>query len=333
MKETIRIVVLMIAVVAIGGLLGCSGEKQEAAAAQEQTTYTVGFVGGIVHPFTSQVERGLRETASALGVELVTQLPESWEPAVQTPMIDALLGQGDIDLLVVIATDKSALIPVLQRVHDAGVPVITADTFIGDGVYEAGHPVTFPLSYIGSDNVEGGRIAGEALAKAVNYKGKVYVQSVTAGISTTDQRYQGFEAAISKFPDMQIVSIDYNDADTAKATAQTTAVLQRVPDLVGIFGTNDHSSIGAGLAVKNAGLQDKITVIAFDASQAAIENIESGVIDMAVAQKPYEMGYYSMMVGYLYLNGLKYSPKRISTGYEVITSENYKDPQYAKWVY
>jgi ribose transport system substrate-binding protein len=333
MKKMLRIAVLLIAAVAIVGLLGCGGAKKEAAQAKDKSTYKVGFVGGIVHPFTSQVERGLSETAKALGVELVTQLPESWEPAVQTPMIDALLGQGGLDLLVVIATDKSALIPVLQRVHDAGIPVVTADTFIGDGIYEPGHPVTFPLSYIGSDNVEGGRIAGEALAKAVNFKGKVYVQSVTAGISTTDQRFQGFEAAIKKFPGMKIVGIDYNDADAAKATAQTTAVLQRVPDLVGIFGTNDHSSIGAGLAVKNAGLQDKVTVIAFDATKAAIENIESGVIDMAVAQKPYEMGYYSMLVGYLYLKGLSYSPKRISTGYEVITRENYKDPQYAKWVY
>ena len=137
-----------------------------------------------------------------------------------------------VDALIIAATDKQAMIEPLQRANDAGIPVISVDTFIGDGDYENG-PVTFPLSYIGSDNVQGGMIGCQALIDAAGGAGKFYIQNVKPGISTTDQREQGCNARRSQAAGSQatLVGVDYNNDSAATSAQQTSALLQRTPDL------------------------------------------------------------------------------------------------------
>ncbi|UCC87834.1 MAG: substrate-binding domain-containing protein, partial [Anaerolineales bacterium] len=143
----------------------------------------IGFLAGVQDPFYFTMERGARQAAADLGVELVVQIPDNWNATVQTPILDAMVARGDLDFLFLAPVDKEAMVAPLQKAVDAGVPLLTVDTFIGDGEYVSG-PVTFPLSYIGSDNVEGGRIGCTALAEAIGGSGKVYIQNVKPGIST-----------------------------------------------------------------------------------------------------------------------------------------------------
>jgi ribose transport system substrate-binding protein len=229
--------------------------------------------------------------------------------------------------------DKEAMIEPLKRVTNAGIPLLTVDTFIGTGEYGGTDAAGFPLSYIGSDNVEGGRIAARALAKSLGEKGKVYVQNVKPGISTTDQRQQGFEEGIKEFPNMTLVGVDFNDDDASKGQAQTAAVLQRETDLAGIFGTNVFSAQAAANAVKNAGLSGKVRVVAFDATEFAIEMLKDGTVDLVIAQKPAEMGFMAVQMGLAYLSGYTDIPKRIATGYAVIDKQNMEDPEIKKWFY
>src|SRR5260221_8658405 len=154
--------------------------------------------------------------------------------------------------------------------------VCSSDLFIGDGDYEKG-PVTFPLSYIGSDNTQGGQIACDALAQAIGKKGKVYIQNTNKGVSTVDQREQGCKDALKNYPDITLVGVDYNGDDASKSQAQTTAVLQREKDLAGIFGTNVFSAEGAGTAVVNAGLKGVVQGVAFDATVDAIQKPKDGL--------------------------------------------------------
>jgi len=220
----------------------------------------------------------------------------------------------------------------LPLLVDSGLPLLTNDTFIGDGDYVNG-PVTFPLSYIGSDNVLGGVIACNALAEAIGGAGKVYIQNVKPGISTTDQREEGCKKALEGYPDIELVGVDYNDDDPSKAQAQVEATLQRVPDLAGIFGTNVFSAQGAGTVVQNQGLGEQVSVVAFDATETAIEQLRSGVVDLVIAQIPADMGYFAVIMANAYLNGVASIPKRIPTGYQVITRDNVDDPEVAKFIY
>ncbi len=290
------------------------------------------FIAGVNDPFYITMQRGAQQAADLMGVNLIVQIPETWNATVQTPIIDAMIARGDIDFMFLAPVDKEAMIEPLKRVVDAGIPMLTVDTFIGDGDYGNG-PVTFPISYIGSNNEEGGTIAAKALAEALGGKGKVYVQNVKPGISTTDQREEGFKKGIAEVPGMELVGVDYNDDDAGKGQAQTAAVLQREPELGGIFGTNVFSAQAAANAVKNAGLSGKVKVVAFDATEFAIEMLKEGTVDLVIAQKPAEMGFFAVEMGMAYLNGYVDAPKRIATGYAVITRDNMDDPEISKWFY
>ncbi len=303
--------------------------------AQDDDTITIGFLPGVVDPFYQLMQIGVEQAIadSSLNIELVAQIPESFNPTTQTPILDAMVARGDIDYLIIAATDKEQMVAPLQAAYDAGIEIISVDTFIGDGNYANG-PVTFPLSYIGSDNTEGGRIAARALAAIVGETGDVYVQNVNPGISTTDQREEGFREGIAEFPNMTIVGVDYNGDDETVAVQQTGAVLEREGDaLVGIFGTNVFSANGAGIAVQNAGLTGAVNVIAFDATSFAAEQLRAGVVSMMIAQKPFDMGYLAVQFAIAHNGGVTSLPARVPTGYAVITAENIDDPEVAQFIY
>ncbi|MFN2249238.1 MAG: ABC transporter substrate-binding protein [Candidatus Promineifilaceae bacterium] len=303
------------------------GEPESTAAEN-----TIAFLAGVQDPFYFTMQRGAELAADNLGSELVVQIPEEWNATVQTPMLDALVARGDLDFLFLAPVDKEAMVAPLQAANDAGLPLLTVDTFIGDGDYAEG-PVTFPLSYIGSDNVLGGYLGCQALAEAMGGAGKAYIQNVKPGISTTDQREEGCRQALDEYPDIELVGVDYNNDDPSEAQAQVQAILQREPDLGGIFGTNVFSAQGAGQVVKNSGLSGVVKVVAFDATELAIELLRDGTVDLVIAQKPADMGYLATMMATAYLNGVTSIPERIPTGYAIINQENVDDPAIAKYIY
>ena len=130
-----------------------------------------------------------------------------------------MVARGDLDYIITAPVDKDQMVGPLQAAVDAGIKVITVDTFLGDGDYAAG-PVTFPISYIGSDNVEGGRISARGLAKAIGGKGTVYINSTNPNVCSVEGREQGFaEVMANEFPDIKVIGPDYNLDDPNKASA------------------------------------------------------------------------------------------------------------------
>jgi ribose transport system substrate-binding protein len=169
--------------------------------------YKIGMLAGVQDPFYFTMQRGAVQAAADLGVELVVQVPKNWNVTDQTPMLDAMVARGDLKLLFLAPVDKDAMVAPLKKANDAGLPILTVDTFIGDGDY-AGGPVKFPISFIASDNKLGGVIACNALAEALGKKGKIYIQNVKRGISSTDAREEGCKEAIKAYPDVQLVAVD-----------------------------------------------------------------------------------------------------------------------------
>jgi ribose transport system substrate-binding protein len=302
------------------------------ATTAQDDTIVIGFLPGVVDPFYQVMQLGVEQAVSDFGIEVVTQIPDTWGPTVQTPILDAMIARGDIDYLVIAPTDKEQMVAPLQSAIDAGIKVITVDTFLGDGDYVNG-PITFPLSYIGSDNEEGGRIAGRAVGEALGGEGTVYIQKTNVGVSTTEQRGQGFREAIAEFPGIEVIGEDYNLDDANTSVEQTTAVLQREPDLGGIFGVNVFSAQGAGTAVVNAGLAGAVQVVAFDATQFAIELLRDGTVSLVIAQKPYDMGYLAVAFAMADARGVTSLPIRVTTGFAVINADNVDDPEIARFIY
>jgi ribose transport system substrate-binding protein len=298
-------------------------EEGAGEAAAEGEAPTIALVYGVAGDgFYITMERGLREAAEAAGVNAVADGPSQFDAVQQTPILDAMVARG-VDAICIAATDVQAMVEPMQRANDAGIPIISVDTFIGDGDYENG-PITFPLSYVGSDNVEGGRIACNAMIENIGGEGKMYIQNVRPGISTTDQREQGCREAIEATGGaVELVGVDYNDDSAATAAEQTAAVLQREPELSGIFGANLFSAEGAAQAVANAGLTGVVRVAAFDAPEAAIEDLRNEVVDIVIAQLPYEMGQKCIEYSLMALEGREDEiPARWPTGYVIITRDN-----------
>ena len=302
-----------------------------AAAAQDKIK--IGFLPGVVDPFYQVMQLGVEAAAKDLGVEVVTQIPQTWGVEAQTPILDAMVARGDLNYIVTAPTDKDQMIGPLKAAIDAGIKVITVDTFLGDGDYVKG-PVTFPISYIGSDNVEGGRISARGLAKAIGGKGVVYINSTNPNVSSVEGREQGFKEVMEKeFPDIKVLGPDYNLDDENKAAQQTAAVLEREPNLAGVFGTNVFSAQGAGTAVVNAGLGGHVQVVAYDATQLAIELMGNGVVSLVLAQKPFDMGYMAVQFAAADAAGVTSLPRRVETGFAIIDKDNVKDPAIARFIY
>ena len=165
----------------------------------------IGFLPGVVDPFYQVMQLGVEAAAKDLGVDVVTQIPPTWGVDVQTPILNSMVARGDLKYIITAPTDKDQMVGPLKAAVDAGIKVITVDTFLGDGDYVNG-PVKFPISYIGSDNIEGGRISARGLAKAIGGKGAVYINSTNPNVSSVEGREKGFKEEMAKdFPDIKVL--------------------------------------------------------------------------------------------------------------------------------
>jgi ribose transport system substrate-binding protein len=294
---------------------------------------TIALIPGLTtDAFYITMHKGAAAAADALGDTLVFQGASDFNPVTQVPVLDAVIARHP-DAILIAPTDKVQLIQPLRKAVEAGIKLITVDTFIGNGRYQTGSgDADFPLSYVASDNILGGQIAARALAKAIGDQGKVYVSNVKPGVSTTDQREEGFKAEMKNHPGITVLATEFNDDDANKAASQLQSVLARNPDLAGVFGANLFSALGAANGVQQAGKAGKIKVAAFDAPKSIVGQLKSGLVDMAIAQHPAEIGYFGVVTAHAALTGHSV-PTTIGTGFTVITKDNVDDPNVSRFLY
>ena len=296
--------------------------------------FTIALVPGLTtDAFYITMNKGAQAAADALGVELVFQGAPDFNPVTQVPVLDAVIARAPNAILIA-PTDTTQLIEPLRKAHDAGIPVITVDTFIGTGMYQTGAgDADFPLAYVASDNILGGKMAARALAAAIGGAGKVYVSNVKPGISTTDQREAGFKTAMAEeFPNVVVLETQFNDNDANKAASQLQGVFARDADLKGVFGANLFSALGAGNGVQQAGQTGVIKVVAFDAPGSIVDNIKTGLVDVAIAQHPAEIGYFGLVSAFAHLTGNSI-PVSIGTGFTIMDASNIDNPDVARYIY
>ncbi|UXN69095.1 ABC transporter substrate-binding protein [Devosia neptuniae] len=319
--------------VAAAALVTTIGLAAGPSFAQEKK-FTIALIPGLTTDgFYITMRKGAQAAADALGVELVFQGAPDFNPVTQVPVLDAIIARAP-DAILIAPTDTTQLIEPLRKANEAGIPVITVDTFIGTGSYQTGAgDADFPLAYIASDNVLGGRIAARALANAIGGEGKVFVSNVNPGISTTDQREEGFKLEMTEnFPKVEVLETQFNKNDANNAASQLQAVFARNADLKGVFGANLFSALGSANGVQQAGQSGTIKVVAFDAPVSIVDNINSGLVDVAIAQHPAEIGYYGVVSAFAHLTGQSI-PVSIGTGFTIMDKANIADPEISKYLY
>jgi ribose transport system substrate-binding protein len=273
---------------------------------------------GVSHFFWQSVHAGAEAAGREANVEIMWKGPaQETDYAGQTNIVEDAINRR-VDGIVLAPTHKDSLIPVVERAAREGIPVVIFDSGIGTETY---------VSYVATDNRQGGVNAAERLAARLNGKGRIAVLGVKAGSVSTDQREEGFQETIkTKYPGIQIVAFNYGESDRARSLDRATDILTAHPDLDGFFASNESSTVGVVQALKQKGLAGKVVLVGFDSSPNLVEDLKAGAIDSLVLQNPYKMGYEAVKAMVAKLDG-QTPPRTIDTGVKLLTKENLDTPE------
>ncbi len=214
--------------------------------------------------------------------------------------------------LVVAPAGAAQVTPVLEHAKSQGIPVILVDT---DAPWDG------KLSFVGTDNRAGGRLAGEYLVKRLNGKGKVALISGIPGVDTHEMRLAGSKEALAAAPGIKVVAEQPANSERALAMNVMENILTSNKDLNAVFATNDQMALGVLEALQARGLGERVIVVGFDAGREILGHIRAGRVAAAIAQRPFEMGRQSVDAAARALKG-ETIPKRIDTGTALVTKEN-----------
>jgi ribose transport system substrate-binding protein len=315
----VLVTALMFGVAACGDDNGSSsGGGSSSSGGGEKKAYNMTLLAGVKgDEFYITMNCGAQEEAKKQGVTLDFQGPDQFDATLQTPIVNAVAAKKP-DALLIAPTDSKALYAPIKAVADAGTKVVLVDTTLDQA--------DFAVSQIASDNEGGGREAAKALAKLIGGKGKVFVVNVKPGISTTDLRSKGFKEE-AKSLGLEFVGEDFSQDQPDKAAAIVKAQLAKNPDLKGIFATNLFSAEGSASGLREAGKKD-VKIVSFDAGPKQVKDLEEGVIQALVAQKPADIGAQGVQQAVAALNGDPTKPK-IGTGGVILTKDNLAQNQDA----
>jgi ribose transport system substrate-binding protein len=266
---------------------------------------------------------GAEEAARKAGVDLDITGPDEFAADQQTPVVNAVAAKSP-DAILIAPTDTKAMFAPIQQAAENGAKIILVDTTLENPEVAE--------SQIASDNLEGGRLAGEELIKLIGGEGKVMVENVNPGISTTDQRQQGFEEAIEAEEAIEYLGTQFNNDEPAKAAAQVKAQLAKDPDLKGIFATNLFSAEGSANGLREAGKLGEVKMVGFDAGPAQVEQLEEGLVQALIAQKPADIGRQGVEQA---VNAIEGRPvkEKITTGYVTVRKDQLDDPKVKDALY
>lgn len=308
MKRHVRKLALTVAGAAL--LAGASA----AVAGERTVAYVKGYTGD--EYYTSQ-ECGVIEAAKKAGVKATISGAAEWDSAKQAPVLQAVV-QTRPDVIIIDATDSRAMIAPIQGAVDAGIPVMT----VGDDI-EADIPFTF----LAANQFRGGEMAAERLVAKLPKGGKVLVVGVKPGISSTDQRQQGFEKVIGANQAFEYLGVQYSDNDQNKAAAIVSATLQAHPDLAGIFAVNLITAQGAAAALRQADAASKVELVGFDASPTLANALRDGTVDALISQNPRELGVAAVADAVAYLDGKRDFPRKRELDPFLLTGDNLDTPE------
>ncbi len=313
-----RPVALIGAVLASGALFlaACgdddSGGGGGSSSSGEGKKYNMTLIAGVKgDEFYITMNCGAQEEARKLGVTLNFQGPNEFAADQQTPIVNAVAAKKP-DAVLVAPTDTKAMYAPIKALADAGSKVVLVDTTL--------EQPDLAVSQIASDNEGGGKTAADTLAKLIGGSGKVFVNNVKPGISTTDLRAKGFEEG-AKAAGLDYLGQQFNQDDPAKAAAITKSILAKNPDLKGIFAANLFSAEGAAAGVREAGKSDQVKIVGFDAGPKQVADLKEGVVQALIAQQPADIGRQGVQQAYAALTG-KATKKEIGTGFVSLTKDN-----------
>ncbi|UOO92279.1 ribose ABC transporter substrate-binding protein RbsB [Vitreoscilla stercoraria] len=287
---------LMMATFALFWLAACSlesGSSSTTPAASSQTAQsgdkTIGMsISTLNNPFFVTLGDSAKTKAAALGASL-TVVDAQNDASKQAADVEDLIQQG-VKLIIINPVDSAAVVSVIESANKAGIPVITVDRSANGGNV---------FSHIASDNVAGGKLAGEYLLTLVPEGSEVAMLEGVAGSSAAIERGEGFTKAVTG--KLNIVTSQTADFDRSKGLTVMENILQAQPNVKAVFAQNDEMALGALEAV--AAAKKDIVVIGFDATEDAVAKVKAGKLAATVEQQPALIGEEAINAAVKHFNG------------------------------
>ncbi|MGD1037950.1 MAG: ribose ABC transporter substrate-binding protein RbsB [Roseiarcus sp.] len=261
---------LIPALLAAGLLSGAAG----AAQAADKIALVVSTLN---NPFFVTLENGAKDKAKELGYDLIV-LDSQNDPAKELANVEDVLNQS-IKALLLNPADSDAAKASVRAAIAKNVPVLTLDR-AANGVTVASH--------IASDNVAGGKMAGDLIAQKLGGKGNVVELQGVPGTSAARDRSKGFMEAMAAAPGLKVVASQTANFDRTQGLNVMENILQAHPDIDAVFAANDEMALGAIKAIQAA--NRKIVVVGFDGTDDGVAAVKSGAMFASIAQQPALIG-------------------------------------------
>jgi len=291
----------------------CSaGASPPAAGTNGHASKIVFIPGTIGDPFYVSMRCGAQAEATAEGATLTTQAATTFSAPLQVPILNSVVASKP-DAILIAPTDSTALEAPIAQAKAQGIKMVLVDTTLKDP--------SAAVSSISSDNTAGGKAAFTAIKQLVPNGGKVLVVAVQPGVSTDDLRVGGFESAIKADPSYQYLGAQYSQQDAAKAASIVNAELQKTPDIAAIFATNDLAALGAATGIRQAGKQQQVKLVGFDAETDQVAALRAGTVQALIAQQPSVIGADAVKQAIKAIKGQQ-TTRSIKTKFTIITKAN-----------
>ncbi len=320
-----KFIYTLAAILSVASMLAACGAPAATEAPQQADKLYIPVISkGFQHQFWQAVKQGAEKAATDLNVEITFEGPES-EAMVdkQVEMFQTALDKNPAAICLA-AVDSQAFQPLLEKAKAANIPVVGFDSGVESDI---------PVTTAATDNIAAAALAADKMAELIGGEGKIGVIVHDQTSRTGIDRRDGFVNRIKeKYPNIEIVDVQYGGGDHQKTADLAKAIIQANPDIKGFFGANEGSAIGVLLAVKELGMEGKIVVIGYDSGKDQIDAIKAGTMAGAITQNPVGIGYKCVEAAVKAAKG-ETLPKVIDTGFFWYDKTNIDDPEIAPLLY
>src|SRR5262245_40514981 len=294
-ENSIRFIALFVCTLLLTFLLtGCKPGTSGTNTGSAGTKHKLAFVTNNASDFWTIARKGTEKASKDIpNIEVEFRIPSDGTAAEQQRVIDDLLAKG-INGIAISPVDPANQTQMLNRAAGQTL-VVTQDSDA---------PNSNRICYIGTNNVEAGRQAGQLVKEALPNGGKIMVFVGVLDAANAQQRYQGLKEALAG-SNVTIIDVRTDNGEFVRAKANAADTLVKYPDIAGMVGLWAYNGQMILSAVKEAHKTDKVKIVAFDEQDETLGGVKDGSIYATVVQQPFEFGYRSMELMSKYLNGDK----------------------------
>ena len=298
-----------------------AGDSASAAKSGDEKLRIAVIPKGSTHIFWQSVKAGAERAGAELGVDILWKAPvKENDRATQISIVEQFTSDG-VSGIVLAPLDDVALRRPVDLAMRSSIPVVIFDSAL------QGTPGKDFVSYVGTNNRQGGQMAGEEMVRLLGGKGNIVVLRYMEGSASTTEREEGFLEVIAKQPDMHVLlSNRFAGGTMGEAKDAALTIIDKLREADGVFCPCEPVSFGMLLALRQHGLIEKVKLVGFDSADHLLDALRTGEIKALVVQNPSKMGYEGVQTLVAHLRG-KEVPLSIDSGARLVTGENLDTPE------